>query len=228
MSFDRLAPHYRWMEWALAGQKLQRTRVTWLEAVRDCRKVLLIGEGPGRFLEACLRALPQAEITCLDASAAMLQRARQTCEFHGAQRTPVKFIHAALPDWTPPPQHYDLIVTHFFLDCFPPAQLTQVIAKISAAAAPGARWLIAEFHEPRSGWQRWRARLILTLAYAFFRITTRLPARQLPGYEHALTDHGFRLEQRRLTEWGLLTSDLWRAGFANPDCRAEKISLPVT
>lgn len=216
MSFDLLAPHYRWMEWLLAGEKLQRSRLTWLAEVRACRNVLLVGEGPGRFLQECLRQLPQAHITCVDASAGMLRAAQHACDSTDQSR--VTFIHAALPAWTPPPRQFDLIVTHFFFDCFPNPVLAQVIPRLATAATPDARWLVAEFHEPPSGWQRWRARAILKLAYAFFRIVTRLPARQLPLYEPTLVQHGFSLEQRRVTEWGLLTSDLWRAVIRPAAC----------
>jgi len=76
MSFDSLAAHYRWMEWLLAGRKLQRCRTAFLRRINPPREVLLLGEGNGRFLEALLQAHPQARVTCVDASAAMLERAR--------------------------------------------------------------------------------------------------------------------------------------------------------
>src|SRR5439155_22241467 len=33
MSFDTLAPHYRWMEFILAGKKLQRCRTAFLDEI---------------------------------------------------------------------------------------------------------------------------------------------------------------------------------------------------
>src|SRR5882762_1835947 len=48
--FDRLAPHYYWMECVLAGRTLQRCRTAFLEQTRDATAALLIGEGNGRFL----------------------------------------------------------------------------------------------------------------------------------------------------------------------------------
>ncbi len=68
MSFDRLAPYYRGMERLLAGNKLHRCRTAWLEEVRDAKRILLAGEGHGRFLEVCAREFPQATIVCVDAS----------------------------------------------------------------------------------------------------------------------------------------------------------------
>ena len=75
MSFELLAPHYRWLEWVLAGNTLQRCRTAWLDRVASAPAVLLLGEGNGRFLAECRRRLPQARITCVDASGRMLRLA---------------------------------------------------------------------------------------------------------------------------------------------------------
>ena len=76
MSFNRLAPHYRWMEAVLAGGVLQQCRTRWLAEVRTPRRALLAGEGPGRMLEACVQAWPECEFTALDSSNGMIERAR--------------------------------------------------------------------------------------------------------------------------------------------------------
>ena len=209
MSFDRLAPHYRWMESVLAGGKLQRCRLAWLDEVRDCRRVLIVGVGPGRFLECALREMRGSEFVCVDASGAMLERARAAAQRTG-ESARVCFIHASLPEWESEEPDFDLIVTHFFLDCFPEPALSQVIARLAAAAKPDAYWLLADFQIPARGAARLRARVVLALAYAFFRITTRLPAKRLVAPDDALARNGFRLQHRRTADWGLLHSDVWR------------------
>ena len=50
MNFDTLAPHYRWMEWILAGNKLQKARTRWLREIAGARRVLLVGEGSARCI----------------------------------------------------------------------------------------------------------------------------------------------------------------------------------
>jgi SAM-dependent methyltransferase len=209
MSFDRLAPHYRWMEFVLAGEKLQHCRLSLLNEVRDCRDVLVVGEGPGRFLQVCACKLPQTRIVCVDASRAMLDRARAAWQKSGGRPAQAKFIQATLPEWTPLAPAFDLIVTHFFLDCFPEPLLSQIVAKLAAAAKPGARWLLADFQIPASGFGHFRALALLALAYKFFRITTRLPARGLTSPDSALCAQGFRPRARRVFDLGLLRSDLW-------------------
>ena len=70
MSFDLQAPHYRWLEWFLAGGKLQRCRMACLGTIPAPAKVLIYGEGNGRFLAALCRKFPEAEVTSVDAGAA--------------------------------------------------------------------------------------------------------------------------------------------------------------
>lgn len=216
MSFDWLAPHYRWMEWLLAGGKLQRCRTAFLSALPRPRHALLLGEGNGRFLIELLRAHPGTRFTCVDASARMLQATQARLKHEGISAERGRFIHANVLEWIPPAAEFDLIVSNFFLDCFPPDQLEVVIHRMAEAAAPSARWLVADFREPPEGWQRWRARWILRSMYWFFRHATALSARQLTPPDDLLQHCGFELAGRRLHEWGLLHSDVWELG--QPPC----------
>lgn len=119
MSFDRIAPHYTWMEKVLAGGRLQRCPVTWLDALAGCETILIAGVGHGHFLQRCAERFPAAKITSVDASAGMLRHAKRRAR--GASRPErLDFVHARLPEWRPAAGQFDAIVTHFFLDCFPP------------------------------------------------------------------------------------------------------------
>lgn len=209
MSFDILAPHYTWMEKVLAGRRLQRCRVTWLEALAGCRDILIVGVGHGHFLRACVRRFPAARITSVDASAGMLQRARQQTAQAMAAGPRLRFIHAELPAWTPPAGAFDAVVTHFFLDCFAPAELAMVVGGLANAMRPGGRWLLSDFAVPSRGLARQRARAVHALMYGFFRRVTRLRANHLTDPAPFLRAHGFRLAGRRTSEWGLLHADLW-------------------
>lgn len=207
MSFDILAPHYRWMEWLLAGRKLQRCRTAFLDQAGQARNVLLLGEGNGRFLSAFADANRHANITVLDASAGMLRRARRAA---GVAEHRMRYVHADVLDWSPPPDGYDLIVANFFFDCFCPDQLARLVPRLASGAAPDAVWIISDFRIPATGPARWRALWIIASMYSFFRIVTRLSARTITPIDSFLRDSGFGLEKRQITEWGLLHSDLWR------------------
>jgi len=213
MGFDRLAPHYRWLEFVLAGTKLQRCRTAFLNERVDARRVLILGEGNGRFLAECRRRLEKAHITCVDGSSRMLQLARQRLLSSGLGADQTTFIHADALHWSPAERTFDLIVTHFFLDCFRPDQLQPLLAKLAGAATPNAAWWVADFQIPTSGLVRYRAAVIHRLMYWFFRVFTGLPAARLTPPDTFLQAHGFVLCERVVSEWGLLHSDLWRRPF---------------
>jgi len=121
----------------------------------------------------------------------------------------VEFVHADLVGWTPPGNSFDLIVTHFVLDCFTERQLELILARLAHAATADARWLAADFREPEKGPARWRAQAILAVMYIFFRWATGIAAERLPAIDALMGRQGFVLRERRIFEWGLLQSDLW-------------------
>lgn len=180
MSFDALAPVYRAMERALAGGKLQRCRTALLPLLGDAREVLVVGEGPGRWIEAAGAVLPAARFTVVDASAGMLARAERAWFEAGGATERIRFVHARLPGPLPcGGGGYDVIVTPFFLDCFAPDPLADVIRGLGAAAAADARWLVCDFRVPERGPSRWRAQAVLALAHWFFGRVTDMSARRL-------------------------------------------------
>jgi ubiquinone/menaquinone biosynthesis C-methylase UbiE len=206
-NFDRLAGIYRALEMLAFGRDLERTRFCLLPHLQDCRHILVLGEGDGRFLERLLALNPHAKIDCVDLSAGMLARAQRRL---GEKATRVNFMQADVTtkDFTPP--RYDAVVTCFLLDCFDAAQTRRLIARIRAGLQPGAFWLWADFVLPENGPARWRAQLWLAGLYAFFRWQTGLPTRALPPSEALLATAGFTPVATITRQWGLLRSRLYR------------------
>jgi len=198
------------MEFLLAGEKLQRCRTAFLSEVRAALNVLIVGERNGRFLVECRRSLPDARSTCVVASPRMLDSARKRLEHVGLNHDGVDFVRADALVWTPGFATFDLIVTHFFLDCFRAEDVDRLVAKLSQAATSAAYWLLADFRIPPHGLRRYRARLIHWMMYSFFRVVTRLPARSLTPPEPFLEANGFGLCKKQTSEWGLLHTDFWK------------------
>jgi SAM-dependent methyltransferase len=188
------------------GNALQRARIACLGEIGSPRHGLIVGEGNGRFLAELLRTQPAIEIDCIDASERMLQLTRQRLG-HDASR--VRFQREDVRFWKPQGQ-YDLIVTHFFLDCFPTEKLADIVTKLSRAATTNAVWLLADFCVPSAGFDRLRARAWLATMYAFFRIAASIEARQLVDPSPSLRAAGFTLERQNLFRHGMLKSELWK------------------
>jgi SAM-dependent methyltransferase len=210
MSFDVLAPHYRWLELVLAGNKLQRCRTAFLNESFEPNRILILGEGNGRFLLECSRRFTSSDITCVDASAKMLNLARQRLLTENLSVDRVEFFQADALSWVPPKSSFDLLVTNFFLDCFRPEQLERIISALGDSAKSHATWWLADFRIPTTGIARLRAFLIHRLMYFFFRVVTRLPAGRLTPPDPFLQAQGFVLRRRLIHEWGLLHADEWK------------------
>jgi ubiquinone/menaquinone biosynthesis C-methylase UbiE len=208
--FDHIARHYDWMELLLAGTKLERCRNALWHDIPPFKNALLAGEGHGKFLAALLRRDPGATVTYVDASEEMLEVARKRLRRDALPIDGVEFVHAELPEWDPPPACFDLVATHFFLDCFPREQLCAVINTLQKAARPGACWLVSDFQIPKTGLKRLRAQVIHRLMYGFFRVATKLPASALVSPRPFLRQCGFVCVCRAEFDWGLLSAELWK------------------
>ena len=199
------------MEWLLAGSKLQRCRTAFMEDVRGERRILLLGEGHGRFLQDLATANPDARVTCVDKSPRMLFEAERRLR-RSHPNFQVEWVQADVFSWVPKEFSYDLIVTHFFLDCFTRDQIQTVVERFACFIKPGGKWLVADFCLPAKGLARWRAGAILWLMYRFFRVATKLPAAKLAAPDSCLAASGFQLKKRLAFDWGLLHADVWQRG----------------
>jgi SAM-dependent methyltransferase len=204
------------LETILAGGVLQCCRTEFLAHVSGCRRALLLGEGPGRFLVELLRINPNAEVVCLEQSPRMIREAAWQVKRNGLANQHLRFEKCDALQWKPSGK-FDLVVSHFFLDCFPPDALAYVTGKVAAATTENACWLLTDFRVPDQGWRKWRGTVVLALMYTFFRFATRLSASQVTPPDEFLRGAGFRLAARRLANFGLIHSDLWLRG--NPEVR---------
>jgi len=206
LGFDTIAPHYRSLETITFGNKLQAARVAFLHQVKAPKRALIVGEGNGRFLQALLQTHRDVVVDCVDSSLQMLQLARERIA-HAAN---VRFLHEDLTVWSPEENAYDLIVTHFFLDCFTHDEIARIVGKLARAATGNAIWLLADFSNPPAGLARIHAWVWLNVMYRFFRLTTGISGSELIDPSEFLQLHGFHLAQRNLWRCGLIKSDLWQ------------------
>ena len=210
MSFDAIAPWYRVLETIAFGNALQQARVACLSELGSPRRALIVGEGNGRFLAELLQCQRLVRIDCVDGSQRMLDLAQQhVLDANPEEISRVSFLRHDLRSWTPH-DRYDLIVTHFVLDCFRTQQVGNIVAKLAQAAAPHAIWLLADFTIPEAGFARWRARAWLAVMYSFFRWVAGIEAQRLVDPSPFLRAEGFPLEKEHQFRRGMVKSQLWR------------------
>lgn len=213
--FDGLARPYRWLEYLTFGAALHRTRTHFLPALVPFRHALVLGDGDGRFTAALLRTYPAVHADAVDLSPAMLRLlARRAERAHPTASGRLQTFTAdarALPaaGVLTGPSRYDLVVTHFFLDCLTQPELDALVAEIRPHLTPGAAWLVSDFTIPPSGLLRPVARALVRTLYVAFRLLTGLRVSTLPDHAAALRQAGFRRSAHQTALGGILLTELW-------------------
>jgi SAM-dependent methyltransferase len=205
--FNHLAQIYRWMEWLTFGPFLQGCRTAFLSSLQQRRRGLVLGDGDGRFTSRLLRTNAHILIDAVDASDAMLSQLTKRVSFNSRR----VHTHSADARTFQPAHHaYDLIATHFFLDCFTTSEVKRLACRLRRHAAPNALWVVSEFAIPSNLYGRAIARPLISALYLAFGLLTRLRIRELPNHHVALAQAGWSLvdQQKRLA--GLLISELWQ------------------
>lgn len=210
-NFDRLARIYHWMEFATFGPYLWRARTVFLSSLAGHRNALVLGDGDGRFTALLLRANPEIRIDAVDASPAMLQALLRRA---GPNVSRLRTWCADVRSFRPPNPPYDLIVTHFFLDCLTTEEIRSLAENIRKAATPQPIWLISEFAIPSGGFGAILAKPVVSFLYSAFGLLTGLAVRNLPDHHSALRSSGFILQKRHAWLGGLLAGELWSAQVA--------------
>jgi hypothetical protein len=216
-NFDSIARAYRWMEYLTFGTILERCRFQFLSECCQSRQALILGDGDGRFIAQLFATNPVLRADAVDLSPAMLNqltrrvnRTKRDCTstLHPGE-TRLRTICADVRNFFPEAAEYDLIVSHFLLDCLTDREVEHLVNNVIPRLAPNSLWLISEFAVPATGWHRLPARLLITWLYFAFRKMTHLQVRQIPDYAGALTSYGFRRRQRASFLGGILSAEIW-------------------
>lgn len=205
-NFDRLAGVYRFLEAITFGPMLARCRNAYLPELRTARSALVYGDGDGRFTARLLRENPVILLDAADASRSMLKALMLRAGIH-AGRIRIHPVDARL--WDPPPGPFDLIVTHFFLDCLSTEDVVTLARRLRTRIVSNGRWIISDFATPNNALGWFVGRPLVASLYLAFDLLTGLNRLRLPDYAVALSQAGFVLHQQRKLLFGLLVSEEW-------------------
>lgn len=206
-NFDRVARPYRALEYLTLGRKLEQTRLHFVLQLATARKALVLGDGDGRFLARLLAENATIEATAIDGSAKMLELLLQRCSPYASRLKTIQTDALKFKPETETP--YDLVVSHFFLDCFTEEQLNRLISNVRPAMRGESRWLVSDFRIPQ-GSLHLLARVLVRSLYLAFRLLSGLRITRLPNHSACLSQAGFECIDRKMFLSGILTTELWK------------------
>lgn len=223
MGADRQSTKDQWTVWAriymateylALGSVLDQARAQSLSSLQGCRRVLLLGDGDGRFLARLCCSGFTGEIVSIDGSEAMIRCAQQRLRQQApAVENQVTWLCADIHTAALPAGPFDGIVSQFFLDNFSPGTVSELIRRVKAVSSPDAVWSLADFVEPQhlQGWRRVRQQLLLSTLYSIFRYTAKIEARQLPPIEALMRESGWRRERLWQSHGSVVSAADWRS-----------------
>jgi SAM-dependent methyltransferase len=194
------------LEYLSMGRVLEQTRFAFVGKVGDSRKALVLGDGDGRFTAKLLEENRSVQVTAVDVSAEMLHLLRDRCSW--ALDRLVTVQSDALSFCRTDSERYDLVATHFFLDCLLQREVDELAALVGSRTEQGAVWVVSEFAIPH-GPMRFPARVIVQGLYGAFRLMTGLRVSQLPDHISALAAAGFVRMESQSRLGGILCSERW-------------------
>ena len=171
MNFDYISPYYSVGERCLFGSKLDFHRRLFPQILRTSHKVLLLGEGKGRFLKYLLKENSSCEITIIESSRKMVESINKLILTQDRFRVEIKNIPIERYKCD---QKFDFICSFFFWDCFSDYQLNRYLPQILNLLCDKGYWHNADFvDQPQITCFQFLKILFLSGCYIYFFVILR-------------------------------------------------------
>lgn len=207
VNYNTVAWFYDALSSLVFGSSIKKAQIDLLPLIPANSKLLIVGGGTGWILEEITKLHPSGlKITYVDSSSKMIERSKQ----RNYADNKVQFMEASIEQYLlPDTGHlYDVIITPFIADCFSQEAWQQVFTKLDASLQPNGLWFYTDFqlNDKSPLWQK----LLLKLLYLFFRITCRIPAKQLPDVDGCFSS--YKPLSKRMYFAGFIVSQAFSKG----------------
>ncbi|MCM8533545.1 MAG: class I SAM-dependent methyltransferase [Lentisphaeraceae bacterium] len=174
--FSPIAPIYDLLGSLFFGGQLHRSQLKNLSKLpHKFESILIIGGGTGKFLKDLVQSKIFKQLTYIDISPKMIELAKSKV----SDGKNINFIIG--DESTIPNQSFDLIITHYFLDCFDQDKFEEFSKVLLSKLTVGGYWSMVDFH--LNSTSAHSKKLFVSFLYKFFKITCKLNAKELPNFE---------------------------------------------
>jgi len=187
--FGLIAPFYRALERCVFGSHLDAARQAFPDDAVLANRILLVGEGNGRYLQWLLARKKDGCVRVVEKSPVMICLAKT--RIGGRAKVDLEFVQTNFRCYTAA-QPFDCIVTHFFLDLFEPRSQEIMVEKFAELTTGNGTWINVDFVPPRTS----AGRLLMWLQYTFFSIVSRIEARQCYDETAAANQNGWIVSEK--------------------------------
>jgi ubiquinone/menaquinone biosynthesis C-methylase UbiE len=198
--FDRLSWIYDFLVKIIFGSSIRDAQINLIQNVQTKKGWLIIGGGTGWILEDIFKYHPEAQVTYLEASQGMIDKAKSR-----KIDSNVNYILGSV-DQIPSDHQFDIVVTNFFWDMFLTQSAIDIKNKIDEHLNIHAQWLVVDFKNADIWWQR----ALMKIMYWFFRITCGIEARSLPDFEELFVNEKKNQVYRATFYQGMIESHIYQ------------------
>ena len=184
--FDLIARFYPILERCAFSSQLDKARLAINDEALQGDRVLLVGEGNGRFLQWLLAHKINGSITVVEKSRVMVRLAKNRVAGLGKGKVGLEFVETDFRLYLAD-QPFDCIVTHFFLDLFDPSAQRTVIEKLTGLATDNGTWINVDFIPPRT----LAGQVLMWMQYTFFWVVSCIEARHCHDETAAAAQNGW-------------------------------------
>ena len=166
---------------------LHSSQIHFLDKLPKLSKALVLGGGTGKFLVALLLSDKVERVVYVDISPGMISKAKDKIQKLNLEDK-VDFICGGLESI--PADQYDLICTHYFLDCFGSEQIEEVIQHLKKSLAEDGIWHLTDFYlDSESSFLR---KKFVAFLYFFFRLSCGLNVDKLANFKKIFKEVEFK------------------------------------
>ncbi len=202
--YDRLARIYVWLEYLGFGSALMRCRLALIDELKDAKRMLIIGEGDGRFLAAVLAKYPDLSVVVIEQSPKMIALAKARVSSDRVEFIAAGVFEAELHG------SFDVIVTCFFIDLLNDLETVELLRSLSSYLLEDGFWYYADFSLPNAFLKRLYALAMFRLMVWFFAWQTGFEGRYLVDAHSLFNELGFKLMKTKVTHFDFLTTSLYK------------------
>lgn len=209
VNFDYISPYYSLGEKYFFGEKLNFHRRLFPHTLRISNKVLLLGEGRGKFLQYLLKENNSCKITIIESSKRMAESIYNLIPHRDRFRVEIKNISIK---HFKSDHRFDLICSFFFWDCFSEYQLNHHIPLMIDFLGNKGYWHNADFVDVSkiNCYQTFKNFIFIRSLYLLFNYTTGLNVNKVFPVCSLILNNNMRLIRSVESSNKLLKSDLFR------------------
>ena len=189
--WDFMAKVYSFLEYMTCGRALAESRRFHLKHCLACERILILGDGNGRFLHELYASGFQGEVVSVDCSQGMIAEAKKRCVAYTVR---IKWIECGIEKLSLNELgKFDCLITHYFWDVFEAEKggglLRKALCEVDGLSYVG----MADFSsaDGLKGWRALRQRVILNVLFACFRSITGIENRAMWSVDSVLQSSGW-------------------------------------